>query len=138
MTSTPDPSIPRGEPALLGIDFVGLQVRDLAVAAEFYEHRLGLPVAERRPGAVVFGTSPIPIAVREPLPGTDLDAGPAGLGVGLWFGADRPEALHARLQSLGAEIVTAPAPGPFGVQFTLRDLDGYLLTVHGPADGGSA
>ncbi|MGL5851370.1 MAG: VOC family protein, partial [Phycicoccus sp.] len=116
MTSTTDVGTGHIHPVATGIDFVGLQVRDLAASARFYGERLGLPVAERRPGAFVFGTAPIPFAVREPLAEADLDAGPAGLGAGLWFGTEEPEALHARLASSGADVVSPPAPGPFGVQ----------------------
>jgi catechol 2,3-dioxygenase-like lactoylglutathione lyase family enzyme len=69
-------------PQVTGPDFLGLQVRDLERAAAFYGRKLGL---ERMPGAragvVAFQTSPIPFAVRDVLPGTDLEAGPVGLGV---------------------------------------------------------
>jgi hypothetical protein len=38
---------------------------------------------------VVFATTPIPMAVREPLPGVNLDAaGRPGAGVALWLKAD--------------------------------------------------
>ena len=59
-----------------GPDFIALQVRDLGRSAQFYESQLKLrrlPAAP--PGAVVFDTAPIPFAVREPLPGVELDAG---------------------------------------------------------------
>lgn len=58
-----------------GPDFIALQVRDLDRSATFYETRLGLdraPVSP--PHAVVFDTRPVAFAVREPLPGVDLDA----------------------------------------------------------------
>jgi len=72
-----------------GISFVGLQVRDVDKAADFYETKIGLERAQAAPpGAVVFATAPVPFAVREPSPGTDLDSGPPGLGVALWFAAD--------------------------------------------------
>ena len=51
----------------IGPDFISLQVRDLGRAAAFYETRLGLHRAPASPpGAVVFTTSPVPFAVREP------------------------------------------------------------------------
>src|SRR5215467_9918396 len=72
-----------------GPDFLSIQVRDLQRSAGFYERELGLqPMAGSPPGVVAFQTSPIPFAVREPLPGTDLDVGPAGLGVLLSLRAD--------------------------------------------------
>ena len=69
-----------------GPDFIALQVRDLERSARFYETKLGLRRTPSSPkGAVVFATAPIPFAVREPLPGVDLDqAAPRpGLGVAL-------------------------------------------------------
>ncbi|PNE21597.1 glyoxalase [Amycolatopsis sp. BJA-103] len=119
-----------------GLDFLSLQVRDLDRAAEFYETRLGLrrlPVAP--PHAVVFGTGTIPFAVREPVPGMDLDAvspGP-GSGVALWLHADDAQLLHDRLAAAGTPIVTEPFDGPFGRTFAFSDPDGYVITIHDKA-----
>lgn len=115
-----------------GPDFLALQVRDLDRAAHFYETQLGLrPVPTAPPGAVVFATSPIPFAVREPLPGVDLDEGPRpGLGVVLWLECDDVAELHERLRHAGSPILSAPADGPFGVFFVFADPDGYAVTVH--------
>ncbi|SEE93248.1 VOC family protein [Ruania alba] len=114
---------------MIGFDFIGLQVRDVARAADFYE-RIGLTRGTERPDAVVFETAPIPFAVRTPLPGTDLDAGPVGLGAALWLGVDDPEGLHDRLAADGVEIVRPVAPSPFGLHFAFRDPDGYVITAH--------
>lgn len=118
--------------AVSGIDFTALQVRDVAAAAEFYQDRLGLTRAPvERPGAVVFATDPIPFAVREPLPGVDLDAVERpGLGVALWFHADDAQKLHDELAEAGVTIAVPPSDGPFGRQFSVLDPDGYLITVH--------
>lgn len=60
-----------------GPDFLAIQVRDLHQPADFYERELGL---RRRtgspPGVVAFQATSIPFAVREPLPGTNLQAEP--------------------------------------------------------------
>jgi len=122
--------------AVTGPDFIALQVRDLERAAAFYETHLGLrraPVSP--PGAVVFATSPIPFAVREPLPGVDLDqASPRpGIGVALWLHCDNAQELHDGLAQAGTRIVSAPQPGPFGLAFTFIDPDGYAVTVHDQA-----
>jgi len=114
-----------------GPDFIALQVRDLDVAAAFYEERLGLrraPVSP--PGAVVFDTAPIPFAVREPLPGVDLEAGRPGLGVALWLHAEDAQRLHDDLAVSGVTIAAPPIDGPFGRTFTFVDPDGYGVTVH--------
>jgi predicted enzyme related to lactoylglutathione lyase len=119
-----------------GPDFLALQVRDLDRAAEFYETRLGLRrVPASPPGAVLFDTAPIPFAVREPLPGVDLDAATPrpGLGVALWLGADDAQGLHDDLVAAGVPIAAAPFDGPFGRTFSFADPDGYVVTVHDKA-----
>lgn len=117
-----------------GPDFVALQVRDLDRAAAFYTDRLGLRrLPQSPPGAVVFDTAPIPFAVRDPLPGTDLDVGRPGLGVALWLRADDAQAVHDDLAASDVPIAVAPFDGPFGRTFTLVDPEGYAVTVH---DGG--
>ncbi|MEV0388780.1 VOC family protein [Nonomuraea sp. NPDC050643] len=116
-----------------GPDFVALQVRDVAAAAAFYEERLGLRRAPASPpGAVVFVTEPIPFAVREPLPGVDLDAvDQPGLGVALWFKTTDAQGLHDELRDAGVRIVTEPEEGPFGRMFAFAGPEGYVITVHG-------
>lgn len=116
-----------------GPDFVALQVRDLAAAAAFYEQRLGLRRAPAAPpGAVVFATTPVPFAVREPLPGVDLAAAAPrpGVGVALWFRADDAQTLHDELVAAGVRVLVPPADGPFGRAFTFADPEGYAVTVH--------
>jgi predicted enzyme related to lactoylglutathione lyase len=115
----------------VGPDFISLQVRDLDTAAAFYEERLGLSRAPASPpGAVVFASEPIPFAVRQLLPSTDLDAGRPGLGVAIWVKVDSAQALHDELTEYGVSIVTAPFDGPFGRTFAVSDPDGYVVTVH--------
>jgi predicted enzyme related to lactoylglutathione lyase len=119
---------------VIGLDFVALQVSDLDRAAAFYEKELGLKRAPfSPPHAVVYATEPIPFALREPRPGLDLTAGPAGLGVALWMLADDSATLHASLVSHGVAIASPPAEGPFGLTFSLVDPDGYVITVHDKA-----
>jgi predicted enzyme related to lactoylglutathione lyase len=115
----------------VGPDFISLQVRDLDAAAAFYEDRVGLrraPISP--PGAVVFASEPIPFAVRELLPVTDLNSGQPGLGVALWLKVDDAQALHDRLASGGVTISTDPFDGPFGRTFAIEDPDGYTVTLH--------
>lgn len=117
---------------VIGPDFLALQVRDLEKSAEFYEQAIGLTRAPAGPpGAVVFATSPIPFAVREPLPDVDLDSiDRPGTGVALWFNCDDSQALHDSLVAAGVEILRGPAPSPFGLTFTFVDPDGYAVTMH--------
>lgn len=118
--------------AVTAADFIALQVRDLDRAADFYD-RLGLRRAPASPpGAVVFDTAGASFAVREPLPGVDLDAASPrpGVGVALWLAADDAQALHDSLASAGVPIVSPPADSPFGRMFSLTDPDGYTITIH--------
>lgn len=120
-------------PTATGPDFIALQVRDLEAAATFYETHLGLTRAPTSPpGAVVFATAPAAFAVREPLPGVDLDAASPrpGSGVALWLGADDAQGLHDHLAGADVVILSAPAQTPFGLTFTFADPDGYAVTVH--------
>lgn len=119
-----------------GPDFLALQVRDLDRAAAFYETRLGLRrLPASPPGAVVFDTGPASFAVREPLPGVDLDAASPrpGVGVSLWLHADNAQVLHDSLAAAGVPIPVAPFDGPFGRTFTFTDPDGYAVTIHDQA-----
>ncbi|GAB2804671.1 VOC family protein [Streptomyces sp. NPDC054796] len=115
-----------------GPDFVALQVRDLEAAAAFCEKHLGLRrTPASPPGAVVFDTKPTPFAVREPLPGTDLDAGRPGLGVALWFSTPDAQGLRDQLTEAGVEVLTPLRDSPFGPMFSFVGPEGYVLTVHG-------
>jgi predicted enzyme related to lactoylglutathione lyase len=115
---------------VIGPDFIALQVSDLEVSAVFYSEQLGLErAAQSPPGAVVFATTPIPFAVREPA--VDLQAVEhLGWGVALWLKADDPQVLHDRLVHAGVRIVTEPFDGPFGRTFAFADPDGYAVTIH--------
>ena len=85
-----------------GPDFLALQVRDLDRSAAFYASQLGLQrLAGAPPGVVAFETATIPFAVREPLPGTDLDAGPPGLGVSVSLRVDDARSLHDQIEAAG-------------------------------------
>jgi predicted enzyme related to lactoylglutathione lyase len=119
-----------------GPTFIALQVRDIQRAAEFYETRLGLKrIPAAPPGAVVFDTKPASLAVREPLPGVDLDAARPNLGIGvaLWLHTDDAQALHDQLAADGVPIPVSPFDSPFGRTFTFSDPDGYAITIHDQA-----
>jgi catechol 2,3-dioxygenase-like lactoylglutathione lyase family enzyme len=118
---------------LSGPDFITLLVREIEPSRRFYSEVLGFKTSpENRPNAVAFLGQPISFAIRKS--SVDLNAGAQpGQGIMLWFRADDAAALHEQLKSLGVPITQSLADSPFGKTFTIRDPDGYLITVH---DGG--
>lgn len=109
-----------------------LQTRDLAASQAFYEQYLGLVRSQAGPPhAVVFETTPIAFALRDVVPGTDLDAvAQPGIGAAIWLHATDVQAVHDALAADGHTIVSAPIDGPFGRTFTFADPDGYQITLH--------
>ena len=116
----------------IGPDFISIQVSDLDASQAFYEKYLGLVRSPAGPPhAVVFETTPIAFALRDLLPGTDLDsAAQPGVGVALWLHATEVQAIHDALVADGHAIAAAPVDGPFGRTFTFVDPDGYQVTLH--------
>ncbi|MEU0544448.1 VOC family protein [Nocardia sp. NPDC005978] len=115
-----------------GPDFISLQTRDLAASQAFYERYLGLVRSPAGPPhAVVFETKPIAFALRDLIPGTDLEsAAHPGLGAAIWLHATDVQAIHDALAADGHLIVSPPMDGPFGRTFTFADPDGYRITLH--------
>ncbi len=118
--------------AVTGPDFISLQVRDLERSAAFYEQCLGLKRSDAGPPhAVVFGTKPFAFALRDLVPGVDLDVVPQpGIGAAIWLHATDVQVIHDALVTAGRTIVSAPIDGPFGRTFTFADPDGYQITLH--------
>jgi predicted enzyme related to lactoylglutathione lyase len=114
----------------VGPDFIALQVRDLAASHKFYVKIFGFKAAAHSPpGAVVFKTEPIPLALREPLRALPK-AGPLGVGMVLWIACTDADALHDLIVKRGGEILSPLADGPFGRFFITGDPDGYAITFH--------
>src|SRR5262249_38578725 len=116
-------------------DAVGLQVRDVQSAAEFYRHHFGFESdSSAPPGVVLFTTDTIPFLIREPLPGTDLDAGRLGNGVSISLRVEHAPTLHDRLKAAGVAILMDPFDTPIGRTFMFRDPEGYAVAIHGTVD----
>jgi predicted enzyme related to lactoylglutathione lyase len=114
----------------IGPSFIALQVRDLATSAAFYKNVFGFAAAERNPpGAVVFATKPIALAVREPLRSLP-DNGPLGTGTVLWVACDDADELHDLIVARGGKVLSPLSDGPFGRFFAASDPDGYAITFH--------
>nr|WP_228047695.1 VOC family protein [Saccharopolyspora sp. HNM0983] len=110
------------------MDYLSLQVSNLARARDFYCRVLGITAAPSSPpGVQVLRTRPVPMALRADLPPR---TGTAGLGVALWLDCEDVDALHERVMQHGGQVELAPTDGPFGRMFTVADPDGYRLTLH--------
>src|SRR5512143_2675118 len=92
-----------------GPAFVGLFVRDVRAAADFYEKTLGFRRdPEVFPGreAVAFLSHPIPFAVMEAPPGVDLDSFPRPRVVpSIWFKTADSQVAHDALVRAGISIL---------------------------------
>lgn len=114
----------------IGPDFIALQVRNLATSHKFYVDIFGFEAsAHCPPGAVIFKTEPIPLALREPLRALP-EAGPLGVGMALWIACTDADALHDLIVKRGGAILSPLADGPFGRFFVTGDPDGYAITFH--------
>ena len=114
----------------IGPDFIALQVRDLAASRKFYLEVFGFEASTHcPPGAVIFKTEPIPLALREPL-FTLPESGPLGVGMVLWIACADADVLHDLIVKRGGGILSPPADGPFGRFFVTADPDGYAITFH--------
>lgn len=51
----------------------------------------------------------------------------------MWFYHEHAAELHQRLVAADVPIVQEPFDGPFGLRFSLRDPDGYVVTIHSKA-----
>lgn len=114
----------------IGPDFIALQVRDLAASRKFYLEIFGFEAsAHCPPGAVIFKTEPIPLALRVPVRALP-EAGPLGVGMVLWIACADADALHDLIVKRGGEILSPLSDGPFGRFFVTGDPDGYAITFH--------
>ena len=105
----------------------------IPVIGYVYSEVLGLKESpEKRPNAFAFATRPCGFAIRKSI---DRDCPPPnpGQGVIIWFRSDDAASLYRVLKERAVPMTTELADGPFGKTFTLRDPDGYLITIH---DGG--
>jgi len=124
-----------------GPAFIGLMVRDVEAAAEFYEKTLGFRRdPEVFPGkAVAFLTYPIPFGLRQPSSEVDLASLPRPvLTPAIWFKTASSQVVHDALVEAGVTILRPPTDGRFGRQFTFLDPDGYAITIYdrdSPAEG---
>jgi hypothetical protein len=118
-------------PSLIGPSFLAFVVDDVAAASLFWTNVVGLkPAAQSPPGAQVFQTSPIPIAVRVPRAGEVLGS---GQGLAPWFSVSGDvDEFREDLLQRGAHVGELQ-DGPFGRMFILVAPGGFVVTVHAGA-----
>ncbi len=116
--------------AIIGPDFIALNVRDLEASRKFYAEKLGLGLSpETRPGIFVFSTKTIALAVRQTR--VDLDqVKQLGWGVEVWLKCDDAEAMASKLAAAGVTITAKLQSGVVGKQFSIVDPDGYTIIIH--------
>jgi predicted enzyme related to lactoylglutathione lyase len=115
-----------------GPDFITLLVSDLEASYRFYKEKIGLSESsEKRPNAYAFTTEPCGLAIRQS--SDKRKAEHPGQGIIVWFRSSDASALHEELKRRGVPIIEELRQSPFGMTFSFKDPDGYVLTVH---DGG--
>jgi predicted enzyme related to lactoylglutathione lyase len=121
---------------LSGPSFIGLVVRDVGAAAEFYEKTLGFRrdpenFGTNNPSAVTFQSYPVPFAVMPAPPGVDLESIPRPIRFpAVWFKTANSQIAHDALVEAGVTILRPPSDGRFGRTFTFVDPDGYAITIY--------
>lgn len=115
-----------------GPDFITMIVSDLEVSYNFYKEKIGLNESpEKRPNAYAFATKPCGFAIRQSSDRQKIDN--PGQGIILWLHTSDATTLHENLKERGVPIVEDLRQGPFGMTFSFKDPDDYILTIH---DGG--
>ncbi len=123
-----------------------IAVRDVRASSRWYSELLGvggLPDHPHRDSYDALSSSARPILQlhawdEENHPNlVDRAAAPPGHGVILWFMVEDFEAAVERALSLGAQVIEDAHinPAPTQWEIWLRDPDGYVIVIAGPAGG---
>jgi predicted enzyme related to lactoylglutathione lyase len=112
-----------------GPDFITLLVSDLEASYRFYTEKIGLnESSEKRPNAHAFKADPCGLAIRQSSDKRKTDH--PGQGIIVWLRSSDASVLHDELKQRGVPIVEELRQSPFGMTFSFKDPDGYILTVH--------
>ena len=114
------------------LNFVGLVVKDVEQATEFYTKKLGLKAVteESVPGEfTIFGTEGAMLAVMNGI--SDLPGDKATFEAGLQV-ADTDK-TYAEWKANGVDVIGEPHDMPFGRTFLFRTPDGHVLRAWTPA-----
>jgi catechol-2,3-dioxygenase len=112
------------------LNFVILNVRDVAGMRDFYRDALGLAVAAESPGFVQLraaGGASFSLQAHDgPRPADTVE---------LWWQAEDVDALHSSLVARDIAIVSPPTDQPFGRALTVRDPEGNAINFYAPRRG---
>lgn len=120
--------------AVRQLNFVGLTVKDVAKATEFYTDKLGLKVISERSQPGVFtpfalnGGAMFGVFNAIEVPGITQPYEVA-------FEVDDVDAACRKWKAAGVEIVSEPHDMPFGRTFHIRTPDGHILRAYKPPTG---
>jgi len=117
---------------LSGPTFIGIYVKDVKLASEFYQKKLGFkPFPHDFPNAVQFLTYPIPFAViQTPAGSENVQIKRPITTPQILFKAKDSRIVHDALVENGVEILKPLKEGPFGKEFTFIDIDGYAIRIY--------
>jgi predicted enzyme related to lactoylglutathione lyase len=117
---------------ILGPDFITLLVSNLETSYKFYKDQIGLnESSEKRANAHAFATKPCGLAIRQSPDSRKIEN--PGQGIIIWLRTSDATRLYNELNGRAVPIVDDLRKGPFGMTFSFKDPDGYVMTVH---DGG--
>lgn len=111
------------------LDFVVLDVADIAALRSFYTDTLGFAVEGEAPAFLQFAApdGAVHFAMQQ-TPGATHHG-----GVELWWLVTDPDAEYERLARAGVQTVSEPHDMPFGRVFEIRDPAGNVLRFYHPA-----
>ncbi len=105
------------------IDYIEMNVRDLARSKAFYGGAFGWKLTDYGPGYCAFSDGRLEGGFT-----TDGKPAPGGGPLVILY-ADDLEGMQRRVESAGGKIVKAIFPFPGGRRFHFEDPDGYELAV---------
>ncbi|HQT92618.1 MAG TPA: VOC family protein [Candidatus Kryptobacter bacterium] len=112
-----------------GPDFITLLVSDLETSYNFYKEKIGLSESsEKQPNARAFATKPCGLAIRQSPDKSKMDN--PSQGIVIWLRTSDATVLYNDLKKRGVPIVEELRKSPFGMTFSFKDPDGYIMAVH--------
>ena len=112
------------------IDFVAVNVSDMARAKQFYRDTLGMdfPIWDDTPRWQEFQSEPVALALREDKQGPGINAAIA-------LAVEDVSAAVEELRAKGVTIESGPRESGVCYGALIRDPDGNLLILHQRKDG---